>query len=187
MRGVRIRDRRPERRRLVLEHGDVVVARHLGRVGRRRGRQRVEFGRREEHAILARGGNGHPLARQRVLPHRGGHGTRLGVTQVGFAVRREGRVGVVEVDQLATIGEGVHAFGDRGHTAPFEGGFDYESKSSEIGGSAPSVFHIDKRRFLKHDDQHGHHIRRIGPRLRAAEADARTHRARRFRTCRRPR
>ena len=60
----------PERRRLVLEHGDVVVVRDLGQVPRRRRGERVELGGRQERPVLPRRRDRDPLAGQRVLPQR---------------------------------------------------------------------------------------------------------------------
>ena len=116
------RDRRTERRRLVLEHRDVVVARAprtgstasaapAGRARPAAGR-RGSAERRRSRSIRRSAG---PAASSRSpggLQDRRRSGARSGC---------EVRVGVVEVDQLATVGERVHAFGDRGHGTPFEG------------------------------------------------------------------
>src|SRR6185312_6483295 len=57
-----------------------------------------------------------PLARERILPH-GGSGRAL-VEHAGIrcTVGCKGRVGIVEVDELATVGETVFALGDLRHS-----------------------------------------------------------------------
>ena len=57
------------------------------------------------HAGLAGGGDRDPVAGQHVLPHGRGLGTRVEHAGVDGALGTEGRVGVVEVDQLAPVGE----------------------------------------------------------------------------------
>ena len=94
-----------QRREAVLEDDDLV-----GRVGdlrravRSRGAQRALVGRREEGTGLTMGGDGHPLADQRVEPQLGAGAHRWEVAGVRRIVRRGVPV-VVEVEDLPAVGQ----------------------------------------------------------------------------------
>ena len=112
--GVGIAQQRSERGRLVLEHGHVVVARHLRRVLRRRGGQRVEVRRRQEDPVLAGRGDRHPFPAQRVLAHPGRRGARIELAQVGGPLRGKRGARVIEVDEVAAVRESVAVTDDAG-------------------------------------------------------------------------
>ncbi len=109
-----------ERRRLVLEDGDVVERRDLARIGRSLGSERVELGGGQEGAILPGGGDRDPVAGEDVQPHRRGLRSRIERASVDRALFAERRVRVVEVDELATVGEARGPLDDAG--AESEGG-----------------------------------------------------------------
>ena len=110
----RLREGGPERRRLVLEDRDVVERRDLGRVRRRLRRQGVEVRRRQEGAVLPRRGDRHPVAGEHVLAHGRGRGPGVERALIDGAHLAERRAGVVEVDQLAAVGEARRALDDTG-------------------------------------------------------------------------
>jgi hypothetical protein len=107
---------RAERRRTVLEHGHVVVVGNLGGVGFGCGGERILVGGRQEHAILPGRGDGDPLSGERILAHRRRDGPRIEDAGIRLAIGREGRVGVVEIDQLTPVGKPVFAFGNLRHS-----------------------------------------------------------------------
>ncbi|MEG8034935.1 hypothetical protein QP157_06230 [Sphingomonas sp. LR61] len=112
-------ERRTERRRPVLEHGDVVGARDLGRVLRCLRRERVLVGRRQERTVLPARGDGDPLAGQDVLAHPRGLGPRIERTLVDGTLSGQRAVRIVEVEQVAAVRELRHALGDhRNSLAP---------------------------------------------------------------------
>ena len=99
-----------ERREAVLEDDDVVVGgRDLGRHGAAAGRaERALVLRRQEGPVVAVRGDGHPLAGQDVVAQaRPAAGCRelARVRDVPGRAAGEVRLGVVEVDDLAAVGE----------------------------------------------------------------------------------
>jgi hypothetical protein len=111
-----------ERRRPVLEHGHVVPARQLRRVVGRLRSQRIEVRRRQEHAVLPGRGDRHPVTGERILAHLRDRRPRVEHAGVDGALGRKGRVGVIEVDEFAAVGEGRSTHGDaRVDDAGFDG------------------------------------------------------------------
>jgi len=100
--------------RAVLEHGDVVERRHLRGVGRRLRSERIGVGARHHHAVLPVGGDRDPVAGEYIEAHRGGLAAGVERAAVDGAVGAERRVGIVEVDQFAAVGERRRALDDAG-------------------------------------------------------------------------
>ena len=73
----------------------------------------------QEHAILPGGGDRDPLARQHVLPHDGGRGSRVEHAGIRLPIRAQLGVGVIEIDELSAVGEHVLALDDGGHSPVF--------------------------------------------------------------------
>jgi hypothetical protein len=68
----------------------------------------------QERAVLAPGSDRDPIAGQHVLAHRRCFAARVEGAGVDAALRAESRVGVVEIHQLAAIGEMSGALDDAG-------------------------------------------------------------------------
>ncbi|GMA95924.1 hypothetical protein GCM10025881_27480 [Pseudolysinimonas kribbensis] len=109
---------RAERRRAVLEHGDVVAIGDLAGIGGRLRGERIGLRRRQDHAVLPGGGDRDPVAGQHVLPHGRGRRSRIEQALVDASLGAENGVRVVEVDQLAPVGETSGALQDAGGHSP---------------------------------------------------------------------
>ena len=80
-----------------------------------RGGERVGVGARHHDTVLAVGRHGDPVAGEHVLAHGAGGGARVELALVEPTLGGERRVGVVEVDELASVGHARDAAGDTGH------------------------------------------------------------------------
>jgi hypothetical protein len=80
----------------------------------RRG-QRVKLGGRQERAVLASRRDRDPLAGKRILAQGRGRRPRFRPPRVLGPVGGQGRIRVVEIDELAPIAQAGDALGDRGH------------------------------------------------------------------------
>lgn len=151
---VELTESRPERGRAVLEHRDVIVARNFRRIVRRRGGERVLIRGRQKDAILAGCCDRNPLARERVLAHRGRLGPRVEHSRVYRALATKRRIGVVEVDELSTVGESRGVLRDRhGITISKDGStYSKESESMTEARRQDLARLVDARGFVRVTD-----------------------------------